>query len=168
MESLKKVEKRPQNRNWGKAGKGHRYKWSEWYGKEENQERIPWTVWKERRHRKLKLEGTKANCVVLSHIWLFSTLCSLPGFSVPGVLQARILEWVTMPSSRGSPPPRDQTHVSLAGRFFTTIFIKIQGWFPQPSFTPIESTSLHLGLEVHILKKKQTNKQKNYLRRGCK
>ena len=38
-----------------------------------------------------------------------------------GILQARILEWVAMPSSSGSPQPRDQTHVSCtAGRFFTT------------------------------------------------
>ena len=28
--------------------------------------------------------------------------CSLPGFSVHGILQARTLEWVAMPSSRGS------------------------------------------------------------------
>ena len=36
----------------------------------------------------------------------------LPGSSVPGILQARMLEWVAMPSSRGSSPPRDGTHVS--------------------------------------------------------
>ena len=37
-----------------------------------------------------------------------------------GILQARILEWVAMPSSRGSSQPRDQTQVSCtAGRFFT-------------------------------------------------
>ena len=36
-----------------------------------------------------------------------------------GILQARILEWVAMPSSRGSPQPRDQTQVSrIAGEFF--------------------------------------------------
>ena len=35
-----------------------------------------------------------------------------PGSSVPGILQARILEWVAMPSSRGSSWPRDQTQVS--------------------------------------------------------
>ena len=34
-------------------------------------------------------------------------LCSLPGFSVLGIFQARILEWVAMPSSRGSSQPRD-------------------------------------------------------------
>ena len=37
---------------------------------------------------------------------------SLPGFSVHGIFQARILEWVAMSSSRGSSQPRDQTHVS--------------------------------------------------------
>ena len=33
--------------------------------------------------------------------------CSLPGSSIHGSLQARILEWVDMPSSRGSSQPRD-------------------------------------------------------------
>ena len=46
--------------------------------------------------------------------------CSPPGSSVHGILQARILERVAMPSSRGSSWPRDQTWVScIAGRFFT-------------------------------------------------
>ena len=35
--------------------------------------------------------------------------CSLPGSSVHRILQARILEWVAMPSSRGSSQPRDRT-----------------------------------------------------------
>ena len=38
--------------------------------------------------------------------------CILPGSSVHGILQARILEWVVMPSSRGSSQPRDGTRVS--------------------------------------------------------
>ena len=37
---------------------------------------------------------------------------SPPGSSVCGILQARILEWVAMPSSRGSLKPRDRTCVS--------------------------------------------------------
>ena len=42
------------------------------------------------------------------------------GSSVYGILQARILEWLAMPSSRGSSPPRDGTQVScIAGRFLT-------------------------------------------------
>ena len=38
--------------------------------------------------------------------------CSPPCCSVHGILQARILEWVAVPSSRGSSQPRDWTHVS--------------------------------------------------------
>ena len=38
--------------------------------------------------------------------------CSLPGSSVHGILQARILEWVAIPFSRGSSRPRDRTCVS--------------------------------------------------------
>ena len=46
--------------------------------------------------------------------------CSPPGSSVHGTLQARILEWVAMPFSRGASQPRDQIWVScIAGRFFT-------------------------------------------------
>ena len=45
--------------------------------------------------------------------------CSLPGSSVHGILQARILEWVAISYSRGSSQLKDQTHVSCvsyAGR----------------------------------------------------
>ena len=46
--------------------------------------------------------------------------CCPPGSSIHGILQARVLEWVAMPSSRGSSWPRDWTRVSHpAGRFFT-------------------------------------------------
>ena len=46
--------------------------------------------------------------------------CSPPGSSAHGILQARILEWVAMPFTRGSSQSRDQTRVSsIAGRFFT-------------------------------------------------
>ena len=43
--------------------------------------------------------------------------CSPPGFSLHGILQARILEWVAMPFSRGSSQPRDRTHISYIGRW---------------------------------------------------
>ena len=46
--------------------------------------------------------------------------CSLPGSSVCGILQGRILEWVAIPFFRGSSRLRDQTRVSyIAGRSFT-------------------------------------------------
>jgi len=58
---------------------------------------------------------------LFSHVWLCDAEhCSSPGSSVEGTLQARILEWVPMPSSRGPSRPRDQTHVScIAIGFFT-------------------------------------------------
>ena len=53
----------------------------------------------------------------LSHVWLFAT----PWTVVHGILQARILECVAFPFSRGSSQPRDWTQVShIAGRFFTS------------------------------------------------
>ena len=46
--------------------------------------------------------------------------CSLPGFSVHGIFQTRILEWVAISFSRRSSWPRDWTHLScIAGRLFT-------------------------------------------------
>ena len=49
------------------------------------------------------------------------TLCYTMDYTVHGILQARILEWVAFPFSRGSSQRRDQTQVShIAGRFFTS------------------------------------------------
>ena len=51
--------------------------------------------------------------------------CSLPGSSVHGILQARILEWITIPFSRGSSWLRDRTQVfCIAGKFFTVWAIR--------------------------------------------
>ena len=50
--------------------------------------------------------------------------CSLPGSSAHGILQARILEWIVMPSPRGSRDPGIESaslmSPALAGGFFTT------------------------------------------------
>ena len=49
--------------------------------------------------------------------------CSPPGSPVHGILQAKILEWVSMPFSKGSSRPSDRTHISsvscISGGFFT-------------------------------------------------
>ena len=109
------------------------------------------------------------------------TLCnpmdySLPGFSVHGILQARILEWVAISFSRESSQPMDRTWVSwVAGRFFTiwatreASFFKFEsGKIIQPSATTrsdwtgkpfICPRSLDLKLE-YLLKAKQTNNKK--------
>ena len=50
----------------------------------------------------------------------YLTLCDPMGYTVHGILQDRILEWVAFLFSKGSPKPRDKTKVShIAGRFFT-------------------------------------------------
>jgi len=49
------------------------------------------------------------------------TLCDPMDYTVHGILQARILEWVAFPFSRASSQPRNQTQIShIAGRFFTS------------------------------------------------
>ena len=56
---------------------------------------------------------------LLSHAWLFCDPmdCSLPGFSVHGISQARIQAWVAISFSRGSSWPRGWTHISCIGRW---------------------------------------------------
>ena len=50
------------------------------------------------------------------------TLCDPMDYTVHGILQARILEWVAFPFSRGSSQPTDQTQVShIAGGFFISL-----------------------------------------------
>ena len=58
-------------------------------------------------------------CLVAKSVQLFCNpmACSPPGSSVPGVSQARILEWLAISFSRASSPPRDWTHVSCISRW---------------------------------------------------
>ena len=67
---------------------------------------------------KLRKEGRK---VAQPCPTLFDPMdCSLPGFSVHGIFQARVLEWVAISFSRGSSRPRDRTRVShIVGRRVT-------------------------------------------------
>ena len=64
-------------------------------------------------------------CVWAQLLQLFPAVCNLmdcsqPGSAVHGILQARILEWITVSFSRGSSPLREWTCIScIAGRFFT-------------------------------------------------
>ena len=59
-----------------------------------------------------------------------------PGSSVHGTLQARILEWVAIASSRGSSCPRDRTHVSCIGRQIL-YHLSLQGSPTQVTFTAV-------------------------------
>ena len=76
--------------------------------------------------------NTKASLSCNDVLCVFSQLCLTvcdhmdcgpPGSSVHGIIQARILEWVAISSSRGSSQPRNWTHIScgscIAGGIFT-------------------------------------------------
>ena len=99
--------------------------------------RPPWTAHQEQRRRSVTaVHGGKAGPG--SHIWMWQagpkegrrevkvvqscvTLCNPMDYTVHGTLQARILEWIAFPFSRGSSQPRDRAQVSrVAGRFFTS------------------------------------------------
>ena len=72
----------------------------------------------------------------LSCVWIFVT----PPWTVHGILQTRILEWVAFPFSRGSSQPRDWTQVScIAGRFFTSWATREaqEYWSGQPIPSPV-------------------------------
>ena len=75
-------------------------------------------------------------CVCVLVVQSCPTLCdpmdySWPGSSVFGNLQARILEWVAMPSSRGSSTPRDWTQVSYAYCICRWFFMTSATWEAQ-------------------------------------
>ena len=62
--------------------------------------------------------------------------CSQPGFSVHGILQARILEWIAIPFSRGTSPPRDRNlDFLISGRFFTV-------WAPREALMKASKSNL--------------------------
>ena len=70
----------------------------------------------------LKHRISHSECPCAKLLQSCPTLCnpldrSPPGSSVHGILQARILEWFAMPSTRGSSPTRDLTQVSCTGRW---------------------------------------------------
>ena len=74
---------------------------------------------------------------VLDIVWVkvaqsCPTLCDPMDYTVHGILQTRILEWVAFPFLRGSSQPRDRTQVShTAGRFFTSWATReawLKGW----------------------------------------
>ena len=89
-----------------------------------------WGFQAERRRKLLRLcpsVGGLVRClcvykrVKVKVTWLCPTLCDPMDYTVRGILQARILEWIAFPFSRGSSQPRDQTQVSrIADGFLPT------------------------------------------------
>ena len=145
----KKQTREDEMAGWHHWFDGHEFEWSQgvgdgqgglacydsWGRKESNMtERLNWTELICKYF--LLFHKLPFNCAVGLVAKSCLTLCnpidySLPVSSVHGILQARILEWVAIPSSRGSSKPRDQTQVSnTAGGFFTVWATReAQGWW---------------------------------------
>ena len=72
--------------------------------------------------------------------------CNLPGSSVHGILQARILEWVAMPFSRGSSQPRDWIHCLLCLLHWQMHSLQLshQG-IPHSSFSSVQFSSVQFS-----------------------
>ena len=85
------------------------------------------------------------SCSVMSHSW-DSMDCSLPSSSVRGILQARILEWVAMPSSKGSFWPRNRTQVSYTVGGFFAICTTREAYTYTHTHTHTHPTSLSIHL----------------------
>ena len=80
------------------------------------------------------------------------TDCSLPGFSIHGIFQARVLEWVAISFSRGSSQPRDRTQVSsIVGSCFNRLSqgspkaVKVTPFYPE-----YEAQCTHRLLELAL------------------
>jgi len=87
--------------------------------------------------------GKKRKWKLLSHVRFFATPWNSPGLhTVHEILQAKILEWVAIPFSRGSSQPRDQTQVShIAGGFFTSWAIREAEFLK--AFCELDSSKSH-------------------------
>ena len=82
-----------------------------------NHHTVPIEVWEVSSANNPNILPSSEVEVAHSHL----TLCNPLDSTVHGILQARILEWVALPLSRGSSQPRDQTQVSCnAAGFFTS------------------------------------------------
>ena len=66
-------------------------------------------------------------CAATSTLWTCVD-CRLSGSSVHGILQARILERMVMPSFRGSSIPREQTHLSMSPALASRLFATSSTW----------------------------------------
>ena len=96
-------------------------------------------------------DGTGRPCTakskLLSHV---PALCDSMDYTVHGILQARILEWVAFPFSRGSSQPKDRTQVScITGGFFISWATREaqQYWsgYPIPSLVDLPDPGIEPG-----------------------
>ena len=103
---------------------------------------------------------------------LCPTICdpmdySLPGFSVQGILQARILEWVAISISRGSSWSKNQTWVSCITSRFFTIWAKLRNpvvWCSSTGFALFSQLVLWCHIHKNTIKSLPRPMSRSFLR----
>ena len=104
------------------------------------------------------------------------TLCDPMDYTVHGIFQARILEWVAVPFSKVSSQPRNRTQVShIAGRFFTSkaeadVFLECSCFYYDPmdvgnlisGFFAFSKSSLTWKFSGHVLLKPSLENFEHY------
>ena len=105
-----------------------------------------WREWKWQKPRpNSRWQGFISECEVARSCQTLCdpTDCSLPGSSIHGIFQARVLEWVAIAFSKGSSWPRDRIQVScIAGKRFTIWATREATWVLEGSCQLVED---HLG-----------------------
>ena len=102
---------------WINEKRGKQF-WANWPECGENKHLLISFLWRKKTNFMIKVKVKSLSCF---RLW-DPMACSLPSPSVHGILQARMLEWVAIPFSRGSSQPRDQTQVSLTAGGFLTLW----------------------------------------------
>ena len=82
---------------------------------------------------------------------------SPPGFSVHGMLQARILDWVAMPSSRGSFQPRDLPDPGIKPVFPTSSALQADSLSTEPPGKPLSRSTCNYGHMGRLSRRDQQN-----------
>ena len=91
--------------------------------------------------------------------------CSLPSSSVHGILQDRILEWISIPFSRGSSQPRDQSRVSCITCGLFTIWATREAPFLSKNTSNSSGFLKHMWWLIHV--KYETPKWEHFSNPVC-
>ena len=123
-------------------------------------DRIPTEFFEILKDNSVKVHSLKVKEVTQSCLILCDPMdCSLPGSSVHGIFQERVLEWVAISFSRGSSWPRDRTQVSCtAGRRFT-VWATREAQSTLTMSANLESSAVATGLKKFCFHSSQKESQ---------
>ena len=89
----------------------------------------------------LSVKQSESKLSRFRHLWLFQTLWTVARQAAlsMGILQTSILEWVAMPSSRGSSQPRNEIHITYVSCIGRQVFTTSATWEDRYQTDPISN-----------------------------